>query len=48
VAALFVTVTTIESTLSRVYRKLGLRSGAELARQFASPQPADPAVTHED
>ncbi|HEY1597473.1 MAG TPA: AAA family ATPase [Thermoleophilaceae bacterium] len=34
-AALFVTVKTVEAALSRVYRKLGIRSRAELARMFA-------------
>lgn len=36
-AALFVTVKTVEAALSRVYRKLGIRSRAELARRFAGP-----------
>lgn len=35
-AMLFVTVKTVEASLTRIYRKLGLRSRAELARQFAS------------
>jgi DNA-binding NarL/FixJ family response regulator len=34
-AALFVTVKTVEAALSRVYRKLGIRSRAQLARRFA-------------
>lgn len=34
-AALFVTVKTVEATLSRVYAKLGVRSRTELARTFA-------------
>jgi len=34
-AALFVTPKTVESTLTRVYRKLGVRSRTELARQLA-------------
>jgi DNA-binding NarL/FixJ family response regulator len=33
-ATLFVTVKTVEAALSRVYRKLGIRSRAELARRF--------------
>ena len=33
-AALFVTVKTIERNLSRIYKKLGARSRAELARRF--------------
>jgi DNA-binding CsgD family transcriptional regulator len=35
-AALFVTVKTVERTLSRIYEKLGVRSRAELARRFAT------------
>ena len=35
-AALFVTDKTVEAALSRVYRKLGLRSRADLARHFAA------------
>ena len=38
-AALFVTEKTVEATLSRVYRKLGVRSRTELARRL----PAGPA-----
>jgi DNA-binding NarL/FixJ family response regulator len=38
-AALFLAVGTVESHLSRVYRKLGVRSRAELARSFASAAP---------
>jgi DNA-binding CsgD family transcriptional regulator len=34
-AQLFVTPKTVEATLSRVYRKLGVRSRTELARRFA-------------
>jgi len=47
-AALFVTVKTVEATLSRVYRKLGVRSRAALGRTLAqqsvgeSPLAADP------
>jgi Bacterial regulatory proteins, luxR family/3-demethylubiquinone-9 3-methyltransferase len=33
-AALYVTPKTVEYHLTRVYRKLGLRSRAELVRQF--------------
>ena len=33
-AALFVTDHTVEFHLSRIYRKLGVRSRAELARRF--------------
>jgi len=33
-AELFLSVNTVESTLRRVYRKLGIRSRAELARRF--------------
>ena len=38
-AALFIGLGTVESHLSRVYRKLGLRSRTELARWFASAAP---------
>jgi DNA-binding NarL/FixJ family response regulator len=34
-AALYLTPKTVEYHLTRVYRKLGLRSRAELTRQFA-------------
>jgi DNA-binding CsgD family transcriptional regulator len=34
-AQLFVSVNTVETTLRRVYSKLGVRSRAELARRFA-------------
>ena len=34
-AQLFTTVTTVESHLTRIYRKLGIRSRSELARQVA-------------
>jgi DNA-binding NarL/FixJ family response regulator len=33
---LFVTVKTVERNLSRIYEKLGVRSGAELARHFVT------------
>jgi DNA-binding CsgD family transcriptional regulator len=36
---LFISLRTAESTLSRVYRKLGIRSRAELARDFAAGGP---------
>jgi DNA-binding CsgD family transcriptional regulator len=35
-AELFVTVNTVETTLRRVYMKLGVRSRAELARRFVT------------
>jgi DNA-binding CsgD family transcriptional regulator len=35
-AALFVTVKTVEAALTRIYRKLGVRSRSELARTFPS------------
>ncbi len=43
-AALFVTEKTVEATLSRVYVKLGVRSRAELARDFprSGPSPVPP------
>jgi DNA-binding NarL/FixJ family response regulator len=40
-AALFVTVHTVEAHLSRIYRKLGIRSGRELARVLATPTSGD-------
>jgi DNA-binding CsgD family transcriptional regulator len=42
--ALQVTVHTVEAHLSRVYRKLGVRSRAELARRGPG-NPAEPALT---
>ena len=39
-AALYLTPKTVEYHLTRVYRKLGLRSRAELVRQFARSDPA--------
>jgi DNA-binding CsgD family transcriptional regulator len=39
-AALFVTVHTVEAHLSRIYRKLGIRSRRELARVLAAPSEA--------
>jgi DNA-binding CsgD family transcriptional regulator len=38
-AALFVTVHTVEAHLSRIYRKLGIRSRRELARMLTGPAP---------
>lgn len=35
-SALYISVKTVEVTLTRVYRKLGVRSRAELARRFAT------------
>jgi DNA-binding CsgD family transcriptional regulator len=40
-AALFVTVHTVEAHLSRIYRKLGIRSRRELARVFTGPAPEE-------
>jgi DNA-binding CsgD family transcriptional regulator len=39
-AALFVSVKTVEATLSRSYRKLGVRSRTQLARMLAEATPA--------
>ena len=33
-AKLFISLNTVEATLARVYRKLGIRSRAELARHM--------------
>ena len=41
-AELFLSVATIEAHLSRVYRKLGLRSRTELARALGQPTKAQP------
>ena len=38
-AALYVSVHTVEAHLSRVYRKMGVRSRAELARGSAEERP---------
>lgn len=35
-AELFVAVSTVEATLTHVYRKLGVRSRSQLARAYAS------------
>jgi len=40
-AALFVSPKTVEYNLSSVYRKLGVRSRAELGRRMAQPAQAD-------
>jgi DNA-binding CsgD family transcriptional regulator len=41
-AELVVTVRTVESNLTRVYRKLGIRSRAELVRRLSAQHPNDP------
>ena len=40
-AAMYVTVATVEAHLSRVYRKLGVRSRAELASRFSRDTRSD-------
>jgi DNA-binding NarL/FixJ family response regulator len=40
-AALFVSPKTVEYNLSSVYRKLGVRSRAQLGRRMAQPAQAD-------
>jgi DNA-binding CsgD family transcriptional regulator len=42
-AELVVTVRTVESNLTRIYRKLGVRSRAELAHRLSARDPAEPA-----
>ncbi|CAM5612200.1 AAA family ATPase OS=Streptomyces rimosus subsp. rimosus (strain ATCC / DSM 40260 / JCM 4667/ NRRL 2234) OX=1265868 GN=SRIM_002830 PE=4 SV=1 [Streptomyces rimosus subsp. rimosus] len=39
--SLFVSRKTVEAHLTRVYRKLGVRSRTELARLMASSEPVD-------
>ena len=36
-AALFISPKTVEATLARIYRKLNIRSRAELGRYMANP-----------
>src|SRR5581483_2774388 len=43
-AALFVTVKTVEATLSRVYRKLGVRSRAALGRALGGQTVGEPPL----
>jgi DNA-binding CsgD family transcriptional regulator len=38
-----VTVRTVESNLTRIYRKLDVRSRAELAHRLSARDPAEPA-----
>jgi hypothetical protein len=38
-AALFISPKTVEANLNRIYRKLGIRSRAELGRVMAAPEP---------
>lgn len=42
-AALFVTPKTVEANLSRIYRKLGVRSRTELAHRFAGEREVESA-----
>jgi DNA-binding NarL/FixJ family response regulator len=41
-AQLYVTPKTVEATLSRVYRKLGIRSRTELAGRLVAARTEDP------
>jgi ATP/maltotriose-dependent transcriptional regulator MalT len=41
-AALFISPKTVDANLSRVYRKLGIRSRAELGRRMGKPEPGLP------
>ena len=40
-AQLFVSPKTVEATLSRVYRKVGVRSRTELAHRLAADRPGE-------
>jgi DNA-binding NarL/FixJ family response regulator len=44
-AALFISPKTVEANLSRVYRKLGIRSRAELGSIMAERRQGDTAAT---
>jgi DNA-binding CsgD family transcriptional regulator len=44
-AELFVSVRTVETHVASIYRKLGVRTRAELARKLSAPQAAGPAGT---
>ena len=41
-AALFISPKTVDANLSRIYRKLGIRSRAELGRRMGKPKPGFP------
>ena len=42
-AALFVSVATVEATLTRIYRKLGVRSRTELSRRLTERSTSEPS-----
>jgi DNA-binding NarL/FixJ family response regulator len=44
-AELFVSHRTVEDNLTRIYRKIGVRSRAELARRFSSVDGSRPSAS---